>query len=71
MERVLIYKYENMLRAGKIMQEISAKGAENFRLLAELADILDSGTPGDYEEKKEGEGDAVERKEIQPDKLEK
>lgn len=67
----LVYEYKKMLRAGEIMRQVSATGIDNFRLLKELGDILDSGIPGDYVEKKDGEGDAMECKEIQQDKLEK
>lgn len=64
--KVVIYEYKQMVRAGQIMRKIKAKGAKNFRLLSELADILDSGTPGDYtENKKEASNDSNRTPDIQ------
>lgn len=69
--KVLIYNHEDMLRAGEILRNITVTGISNIRMLAELADILDSGQTGNCEEEKDGIGDGVECKEIQQDKLEK
>ncbi len=73
--KVIIFEYDKMVRAGQLINSITATGASNFRALAELADIIDSGQPGDYEEhtrsdgehepdKKEDAKDAMEHKEV-------
>lgn len=68
--KVIIYEYKKMLRAGKLLDSLKVSGSSNFRVLAELADILDSGKSGEYEEKKDGIRDGMEREKIQQDKLE-
>lgn len=65
--KVIIYKEEKMMRAGQLLNSLIVSGSSNFRALAELADILDSGNPGEYEEKKEKEENGMEYKEIQSD----
>jgi len=42
-EKFLLYKYDDMARAGRLFNAISATGTTNFRILAQIADILDSG----------------------------
>lgn len=49
--KVIIYEEEKMMRAGQLLNSLMVSGSSNFRALAELADILDSGNPGEYEEK--------------------
>lgn len=70
--KVIIYEEGKMIRAGQLLNSISVTGASNFRAMSELADILDSGQHGEYSEtpSKEVKEDAMERKEIQQDKLE-
>lgn len=65
--KVIIYEEEKMMRAGQLLNSLMVSGSSNFRALAELADILDSGNPGEYEEKKEKEENGMEHKEIQSD----
>lgn len=62
--KVILYEREKMLRAGNLINSISVSGSSNFRALAELSDILDSGIPAEYEDKKEGEDDGVGSKEV-------
>lgn len=42
-KKTLEYDYELMKRAGALLNEITVKGVENIRILAEIANILDSG----------------------------
>lgn len=65
--KALIYEYEKMFRAGEIMRQVSATGIDNFRLLKELGDILDSGKLGEYKEEKEGDDNAMECEKIRSD----
>lgn len=58
MKEVLIFDYEKMLRAGEILKHITITGISNIRMLAELADILDSGQVGKYEKNKEERNDS-------------
>ena len=41
--KLIVYKYDNIKRAGELINLLTASGARNFRLLAEMADILDTG----------------------------
>lgn len=68
--KILTYNYEKMLRAGQILNALPFCGVQQARLIAELGDILDSGTPGEIVEK-EVEKDAVHTKEVRTNKLEK
>ena len=63
MKKVLTYEYEKMVRAGQILNELHVFGVHQARLVAELGNILDSGTPGEISEKKneEVDDDAVEQ----------
>lgn len=49
--KTITYEYEKMLRAGQLLNSLVVSGSNNFRALAELANILDSGTPGETFEK--------------------
>lgn len=62
--KVIVYEREKMMKAGKLINSLNVSGSSNFRALAELSDILDSGLPGEYEDKKEGDDNGMERKEI-------
>lgn len=63
--KVLTYEYEKMVRAGQLLNALHFCGVEQARIVAELGDILDSGTPGNIVEKgKEVDGNAVEQQEI-------
>lgn len=63
--KVLTYKYENMVRAGKLLNALHFCGVDQARIIAELGNILDSGTPGNITEMgKEVEEDAMEQQEI-------
>lgn len=71
--KTLTYKYDQMLRAGQLLNSLVVSGTSNFRALAELANILDSGTPGEIFEKeanKDGDSNMGQQK-VQPDQLEK
>lgn len=48
-----------MVRAGQLLNSLVVSGSNNFRALAELANILDSGTPGETFEKEVGKDDSV------------
>lgn len=67
--RVIIYEHEKMKYAGSLLNQIEVSGTKNFRILAEIADILDSGKMGDYSKKEDGEN-GMEHETVQPDKLE-
>lgn len=41
--KLMVYKYDNIKRAGELINFLTVSGARNFRLLAEMADILDTG----------------------------
>ena len=60
--KVITYEYDKMLRAGQILNDLHILGVNQARLVAELGNILDSGTPGEISEKKneEVDNDAVE-----------
>lgn len=45
--KTLSYEREQMVRAGRLLNSITVTGVANCRLMAELADILDSGIPGE------------------------
>lgn len=64
--KIIIFDHDKMVRAGQLINDITVTGTSNFRALAELADILDSGQPGDYKENSSKEDDkhAVEHKEV-------
>lgn len=51
--KILIYERDKMIRAGQLLNSLVVSGSSNFRSLAELANILDSGTPGETFEKEE------------------
>lgn len=53
--KTLTYEYEKMVRAGQLLNSLVVSGSSNFRILAELADILDSGKPGEIFEKEDKE----------------
>ena len=59
--KVITYEYEKMLRAGQILNDLHIFGVKQARLVSELGNILDSGTPGEITEKKEEvDNDVVE-----------
>ena len=59
-----------MVKAGQLLNSLVVSGSSNFRALAEIANILDSGTLGEIVEKGE-DNSGVHRKEVQSNKLEK
>lgn len=68
--KTLIYKYENMLRAGQLLNSLTISGTSNFRALAELANILDSGEPGEiFEKEGEENGSNMGKQTVQQNKL--
>ena len=82
--KTLTYEYDKMVRAGQLLNSLVVSGSNNFRALAELANILDSGTPGETFEKEVGKDDSVnsegskasniknmDEQKIQPNKLAK
>lgn len=68
--KTITYEYEKMLIVGRLLNSITVSGTSNIRALAQLADIIDSGTIGETFEK-EGTQNAVHPKTIQPNKLAK
>ena len=69
--KIIIYEYEKMVRAGQLLNSLEVSGSSNFRALAELANILDSGKIGETFEKEAGKNGNMERKAVQQDQLEK
>lgn len=64
--KVVIYEENTISRAAKLLESVAAIGTSSFHALSELDNILKSGTKGNYEEdKKDGDVDAVDRKEVQ------
>ena len=45
--KVVIYDYDKMVRAGKLLNAIRLCGVDQARIVAELGDILDAGKTGD------------------------
>lgn len=63
--RAIIYEEEKMIRAGQLLNSLRVSGSSNFRALAELSDILDSGKRGEYEEEnKEREMNGMEHEKV-------
>lgn len=87
MKKTLTYDYDMMKRAASLMEGLSVTGINNFRILAEIANILDSGelseenedvlikhkygNESDFEKVKEGSKNGLQQKEVHSDKLEK
>lgn len=55
--KIIIYNYEKMEKVKEIFKSITVTGISNIRMMSELADILDSGQVGSYEENKEEKDD--------------
>lgn len=53
--KTVTYKYENMARAGILLNKINICGVEQARILAEIGNILDSGKIGEINEREEPE----------------
>ena len=68
--KTITYEYEKMIRAGQLLNSLVVSGSNNFRALAELANILDSGTPGETFEKEDDQHGNMGQQEVQPDQLE-
>lgn len=58
--KTLTYEYEAMLRAGQLLNSLVVSGTSNFRALAELSSILDSGTLGEIRVKEDDENGDME-----------
>lgn len=69
--KVLTFEYEKMKRAGQILNALPFCGVQQARLIAELGDILDSGSLGEIIEKEEKKEDAIQSKEVCKNKLAK
>lgn len=67
--KVLTFEYEKMKRAGQILNALPFYGVHQARLIAELGDILDSGSLGEIIEKKEEQPNAIQPKEVCKNKL--
>jgi len=50
-KKTLTYNYDTMVEAGRLLATVTVTGTANFRALARLADILDSGTVGEVYDK--------------------
>lgn len=68
--KTLTYDYEKMQRAVQLLNMISFNGVREARIIAEIADIFDSGKLGEIIEK-EMEDNGVHSKTVQSNKLEK
>ena len=53
MKKVMIYEEDRIFNAVKLLNCINVTGIENFRALAEIANIINSGTCGNYDETEE------------------
>ncbi|WP_147354500.1 hypothetical protein [Clostridium sp. AF24-2LB] len=62
--KTLTYDYKKMQRAVQLLNTISICGIAQARIIAEIADILDSGTLGEVLEKEENQN-AVHDKKVQ------
>lgn len=56
--KTLTYDYDKMVMAGQLLNSLVVSGSSNFRALAEIANILDSGRPGEIMEKETDENDS-------------
>lgn len=56
--KTITYEYEKMVKAGQLLNSLVVSGSSNFRALAEIANILDSGRPGEIMEKETDENDS-------------
>ena len=68
--KTITYEYKKMIRDGKLLNSLVVSGSDNFRALAELANILDSGTPGETFEKEDDHHGNMGQQKVQPDQLE-
>ena len=50
MGKLLVFEYDNMKRAGQLINMVTVSGVNNIRILAELSMILDSGKIVEKEE---------------------
>ena len=55
MSKRITYDYEDMKRAGQLLNMVKISGVDNIRILAELSMILDSGEIVKMDEKKDKE----------------
>lgn len=70
--KTLTYNYDSMIRAGQLLNSLVVSGSSNFRALAEIANILDSGTLGEtFEKEDKTDGGNMGQQKIQSDKLAK
>lgn len=70
--KTLTYKYDSMVRAGQLLNSLVVSGSSNFRALAEIANILDSGTPGEaFEKEEKANGRDMAKQTVQSNKMEK
>lgn len=65
MSKTLTYDYDLMVKAGKLLNGLTFTGIQQARIVAELANILDSGKPGEIFERKDGNEDGIQHEEIQ------
>lgn len=63
--KIIIYEYEKMVRAGRLLNSLEVSGSSNFRALAELANILDSGKIGETFEKEDDQHGNMGQQEVQ------
>lgn len=49
----ITYDYDTMKAAGQLLERLTVRGMDNIRILAEVGNILDSGTLEEKEEEKE------------------
>lgn len=66
--KTLTYNYDSMIRAGQLLNSLVVSGSSNFRALAEIANILDSGTPGEtFEKEEKNDGGNMGKQKVQSD----
>lgn len=56
--KTLTYDYGKMVTAGQLLNSLVVSGSSNFRALAEIANILDSGKLGEIMETETDENDS-------------
>ena len=72
--KVLTYKYDDMARAGQLLNNLVVTGTSNCRIVSAIADILDGGSIGEIVEMTDKETQRngnMGIEEMEQDKLEK
>lgn len=67
--KTITYRLEDIEKMAELISGFSFSGFSEARAISEIGNILDSGTIGEIMEEG-GERNGMERKKVQPDKLE-